>query len=177
MTRGLAHLHSRTPLIVHGSLRPENVLIKDNLEAALCDFGASRVLSLGKANEYTPIKDWLPQHLAYLGKDILSGRLSPTAPGDVYALGGLILLTMSGEPPFKFWRHGETAVMFEAVSSDQTPSPSDHPCFPEADPLWSLLRECWHVDHKNRPTSDTVLQKLERTLEERLVHSICLTDV
>ncbi|KIO22977.1 hypothetical protein M407DRAFT_41387, partial [Tulasnella calospora MUT 4182] len=43
--RGLAHLHSRAPPIVHGNIIPQSVIIQDNLEAALCDPGLASVLA------------------------------------------------------------------------------------------------------------------------------------
>lgn len=49
----------------------------------------------------------------------------------------------------------------QAIINGQTPSPIDHPGLPEADPLWSFLQACWSRDPENRPTSNTVLQKVE----------------
>ncbi|KAG8985672.1 hypothetical protein FRB90_004508 [Tulasnella sp. 427] len=47
---GMNYLHTCDPPICHGDLKPSNVLVKDNIEAVLCDFGlANFVLESGAA--------------------------------------------------------------------------------------------------------------------------------
>ncbi|KAG8916482.1 hypothetical protein FRC00_012266, partial [Tulasnella sp. 408] len=41
---GLAHLHSLSTPIVHGDIKPQNIIVQDNYEAALCDFGISKII-------------------------------------------------------------------------------------------------------------------------------------
>ncbi|KAG9021573.1 hypothetical protein FS837_007167, partial [Tulasnella sp. UAMH 9824] len=67
--------------------------------------------------------------------------------------------TMNGKPPF--WKKGRAILCTIAIIKGETPSPKDHPGLPEADPLWSFLEACWSIDPKDRPTSNTVLQKVE----------------
>lgn len=83
--RGLRYLHSLEPAIVHGSINPENVLVKDNLEAALCDFGVSRIpLAIGNPCWRST------SSVGYQAKEVIQGG-PVTIAVDVYALGGLIL--------------------------------------------------------------------------------------
>ncbi|KAG8902190.1 hypothetical protein FRC00_000854 [Tulasnella sp. 408] len=41
---GLAYLHSLQPTIIHGDIKPDNVIITDDIVGSLCDFGISRVV-------------------------------------------------------------------------------------------------------------------------------------
>ncbi|KAG8918570.1 hypothetical protein FRC01_001791, partial [Tulasnella sp. 417] len=152
--RGLVHLHSLDPVIVHGDIRPSNVLVKDNLEVALCDLGDSRVAPQGTRGI-----------AGYVAKEVLICA-TPTTSGDVYAFAGLILLTMSGKNPF--WRKKNGAVRIAAICMDEIPHPRDHRRLDAADPLWGLLRECWSSEPERRPTMETVLQTLESEREKRL---------
>ncbi|KAG8918330.1 hypothetical protein FRC01_001924, partial [Tulasnella sp. 417] len=155
--RGLAHLHSLDPVIVHGTLQPKNVLVKDNLEVALCDIGSSRVFSA------------VGHRIAsgYQAKEVLISWTPTATTGDVYAFGGLILATMSGKSPF--WRKMTEPARIAAVCHDEIPLTKDHPLLPAADPLWNLLRECWSSEPEWRPTVENVLQTLEREMEKRLL--------
>ncbi|KIO32363.1 hypothetical protein M407DRAFT_214321, partial [Tulasnella calospora MUT 4182] len=87
IARGLEHLHSRTPRIVQGDIKPENVLINDQGDALITDFGMATVL--GEDNWYTPSHlhgrtlQWMAPEI-FLGK---SDRRSRT--GDVYSFGSL----------------------------------------------------------------------------------------
>lgn len=170
--RGLEYLHSRTPAIVHCNIIPQSVIVQDNLEAALSDPGLPRVLALWGSFCLTD-DPWIGRDERYRSQQFfLEG--SRTAADDVYGFGGLTLVTMSGKRPF--WKKRNSLMCLQAIINGQTPSPIDHPGLPEADPLWSFLQACWSRDPENRPTSNTVLQKLERTLKERLAHSTCLMD-
>lgn len=78
-------LHSRRPPIIHGNLKPENVLITNELRAALCDLGTLTHLRGHDESNYwltelTPDKAW-----GY------SMGLDFTRMSDVYGFGGVIL--------------------------------------------------------------------------------------
>ncbi|KAG8910635.1 hypothetical protein FRC01_006222 [Tulasnella sp. 417] len=164
--RGLAHLHALTPIIVHGDIKPDNVLVKDNLEAALCDFGVSRIfVGTGKTSGLTTTGNRVGGTAGYQAKEVLISA-APSTEGDVYAFGGLILAAMSGNNPF--WRKKNEAVRIAAVCMDEIPIPKDHPRLPAADSLWGLLRECWNIDPEKRPNMETILQRLESEREKRL---------
>lgn len=157
--RGLLYLHSKTPLIIHGDIKPENVVIKDDLKAALCDFGLSRIiLALGHRTGLTTTGNKVGGTGGYQAKEILTGGI-PTAAVDVYAFGGLILAAMTGKGPH--WKKKTDAGRQFATLSDQVPVPKDHTGLPETDSLWGLLRECWSSEPEDRPTIGVVLQRLE----------------
>ncbi|KAG8941297.1 hypothetical protein FRC04_004616 [Tulasnella sp. 424] len=44
VAKGLAHLHSQNPSVVHGDIKPENVLINDTGDALIIDFGLAMVM-------------------------------------------------------------------------------------------------------------------------------------
>lgn len=164
--RGLAYLHSLKPVIIHGDIKPDNVLVKDNVEAALCDFGISRIfLGIGLATGLTTTGNRTGGTAGFQAKELLDEGTPPTTAGDVYSFGGLILATMSGRNPFH--KRKNDAARIVAVCFGETPSPEDHPHLPSDDPLWVLLKECWSEPDK-RPTINTVLHELESEKERRL---------
>lgn len=94
---GLAHIHSLKPAIAHGNIKPENVIVKNDLQAALCDFGVSRIFEgIAGVSDSTITGDVTGRTAGYQAKELLQENApSASAPGDVYALGGLILAVRS----------------------------------------------------------------------------------
>lgn len=88
--RGLSYLHSRDPPIFHGDIKPQNVIIQDNLEAALCDFGISKVILDADKHCGLTTRNICSGTSGYQSKEILNDG-PPTTAADVYAFGGLIL--------------------------------------------------------------------------------------
>ncbi|KAG8995235.1 hypothetical protein FRB90_000221, partial [Tulasnella sp. 427] len=112
---GVAYLHSFNPVIVHGDIKPENVVIQDNLEAALCDFGVSRVIvsfEKGSKSELTTTGNKVGGTAGYISREILEDT-SPEPSGDVFSFGGLILAALSGKDPF--WKKKNEATKIAAV--------------------------------------------------------------
>ncbi|KIO22951.1 hypothetical protein M407DRAFT_27521 [Tulasnella calospora MUT 4182] len=73
---------------VHGDIKPENVIVQDNLVAALCDFGISKI----HIEQHTGLttSGVTGGTSGYQAKELLDE--SPATPAtDVYAFGGLIL--------------------------------------------------------------------------------------
>lgn len=87
---GLAYLHSRTPPICHADIKPENILVNNQHEATLSDFGLSRVLEgLGVSSGLTTTER-VKGTLNYMARELFEGE-KPNLETDVYAFGGLIL--------------------------------------------------------------------------------------
>jgi serine/threonine protein kinase len=96
IARGLQAFHRRE--MVHGDLRPENILIDAAGTVQIIDFGATRVAGLvedgGRAD------DALPQGaLQYTAPECFLGH-PPTPGSDVFALGILAYQMLTGRLPY-----------------------------------------------------------------------------
>ncbi|KIO31607.1 hypothetical protein M407DRAFT_128692 [Tulasnella calospora MUT 4182] len=156
--RGIAYLHSLQPSIAHGDIKPENILIRDDLTAAVTDFGISRVIqSLDTQTGLTTSSSGQGTPQFQAAELFLEGS-RPTIMSDVYAFGGLILATMSGNPPF--YRSRAPAAIMLSIASNHTPQPADHPQLPERDPLWDVMRRCWSPDPTQRPSMNEIIAEV-----------------
>ncbi|KAG9040746.1 hypothetical protein FS837_000233 [Tulasnella sp. UAMH 9824] len=185
VSRGLAYLHSFEPPIVHGDLKPGNILLRKNLPAALCDFGLSRVMvTIGHSGLTTG--PGTVGTSCYLAKEIIDGS-GPTTKSDVYSMAGIILAVggidafcsrevsidkmwfvllisqaMSGNGPFH--KKPTAAIANIAVYLGEKCQPADHPKFPGTDPMWSFLDKCWNSTAEARPSAHEVVEELERSV-------------
>jgi tRNA A-37 threonylcarbamoyl transferase component Bud32 len=91
IANGLAFAHSRG--IIHADLKPSNILLDQNEQPKICDFGIAR----------TPAEDSdSPQLFAtalYVAPERVEGRPASVA-SDVYGLGLVVYEMLVGKPPF-----------------------------------------------------------------------------
>ncbi|KAG8955542.1 hypothetical protein FRC00_005323, partial [Tulasnella sp. 408] len=170
---GLDHLHSQDPPICHADIKPENVLINDSRDAALSDFGLSRVLQeLGGHGGFTT-SETAKGTLRYMAGELFAGH-KPNRETDVYAFGGLMLTVMSGKIPFDGLAE---QVVILRVLQDQPPKPDHHPNLPADDPLWKLMRRCWDKTATARPTMREVLVEIPEALDQGGNLSLLVTNL
>jgi eukaryotic-like serine/threonine-protein kinase len=88
---GLSHAHDRR--VIHGDLKPQNVMVTNDGELRILDFGTSRE----SATTMTP---------AYASCELLEGR-EPDPRDDLFALACLSYELLAGEHPFQQRRSTE----------------------------------------------------------------------
>lgn len=165
--RGLEFLHSMRPPIAHGDIKPENIIINDGCRGALCDFGVSRIMTSVGTHTGLTTSGGGEGTAAYQANELFDGESLPTDMSDVYAFGGLVLATMTGNPPFYKTRKASAIIVL--ISKGEIAKPSDHPEIPEQDPLWELLRSCWRPEPCHRPSMNRVISELESHVQQRLL--------
>ncbi|HLB10456.1 MAG TPA: protein kinase [Gemmatimonadaceae bacterium] len=89
-----AHQHG----VIHRDIKPENLLLTEDGNTLVADFGIARSLSLGgsKLTE-TGVTLGTP---AYMSPEQASGESDVSALSDIYSLGTVLYEMLAGEPPF-----------------------------------------------------------------------------
>jgi serine/threonine protein kinase len=101
----LTHAHSRH--VVHGDLKPQNIMITDTGEVRILDFGASGTATRQWATADTLQRDRFPPvTLAYACCELLDGQQTDPRD-DLYALACLSYELLAGEHPFQRRRSTE----------------------------------------------------------------------
>ncbi|MCO5165567.1 MAG: serine/threonine protein kinase [Planctomycetes bacterium] len=107
---GLAHAHARG--VLHRDVKPDNVLLDEDGEPRLVDFGLARPVGDGTRLSVTGTVLGTP---AYMAPEQALGD-AVDARADVYAVGALLFALLTGGPPYRE-RQGGTLALLEAVIS------------------------------------------------------------
>jgi len=133
-----ALVHAHGSGILHCDLKPANVLLDNEFEPRLCDFGQSRL-----SNEQNPALG----SLFYMAPEQADLQSIPDARWDVYALGALLYHMLCGQPPYR------TPEIEEAIRSA-----------PTLDEKLAVYRE--RIRNSPRPTGLRSVPGVDRRLAE-----------
>ena len=139
LTDGMAHAHDS--YIIHRDLKPQNIMIKDDGQIKITDFGIAMALNATQLTQTNSVMG----SVHYLPPEQASGK-GCTIKSDIYSMGIIFYELLSGSLPFR----GENAVEI-ALKHMREPLPSlreDHPEIPQS--IENIIRKATAKNPKNR---------------------------
>ncbi|XP_033996988.1 receptor-interacting serine/threonine-protein kinase 4-like isoform X1 [Trematomus bernacchii] len=170
VAQGMNFLH--TEHLMHLDLKPSNVLLNDNLNAKIADFGLSRV-SASASNSNKETTGAIGGSFKYMPPEALQSlSYEPVRSFDVYSYGILLWTIATGEDPYPLANYDRVALSIPK---------GDRPCCKEIEQmkvdglkeLIPLMKECWHGSPNQRPTFIKCLDVTEKVLS---MHSMGIDD-
>ncbi|KAJ6526551.1 kinase-like domain-containing protein [Mycena vulgaris] len=161
VAEGLRYLHSLN--IVHGDLRGTNILVSDDWNACLADFGLTSAIpdaasstdgALASSTNHAGSARWFAPELIQptsFGCD----KFTRTPASDVYAFACVCLELHTGRPPFS-GVSPEVAAMLKVIAGDRPARPESS----ISDGLWELVTAAWAQDVRNRPDINTIVESM-----------------
>ncbi|KAL2917310.1 hypothetical protein HK105_202974 [Polyrhizophydium stewartii] len=147
--RGMQYLHERLPPIIHGDIKANNILVGDDGDVRITDFGLAFIKASSSAHNSrtTSALRWTAPELLTPGS-----RLEKSS--DVFSFAMTAAQILTGEVPFVEERND--AIVVEWIKDGERP---DRPSG-IADVLWQIIDDCWHQDPAARPTFRQVALRL-----------------
>ncbi|KAJ7800608.1 kinase-like domain-containing protein [Mycena leptocephala] len=139
-------LHERG--IVHGSLKPSNILIGGDGKACISDYGMIEVQTSGSHGH------------RYFSPEAWKGTIS--RPSDVFAWAMSALEIFTSKAPWGIL--SEKQIFRLVVRQDSRPDRPDED-FGLTDHIWGVMEKCWHRESRLRPTFDILAQLLQRNIQ------------
>ena len=139
LTDGMAHAHDS--YIIHRDLKPQNIMIKDDGQIKITDFGIAMALNATQLTQTNSVMG----SVHYLPPEQASGK-GCTIKSDIYSMGIIFYELLSGSLPFR----GENAVEI-ALKHMREPLPSlreENPSIPQS--IENIIRRATAKNPKNR---------------------------
>jgi serine/threonine-protein kinase len=114
--------YAHRAMVVHRDLKPSNILVTEDKQVKLLDFGIAKLLDQGSSGLPEPLtrtglRVMTPE---YASPEQVQGKLITTAT-DVYQLGMVLYQLLTGQRPYRI--AGHTAAEIEQVICEQAPLP------------------------------------------------------
>ncbi|XP_077241908.1 U-box domain-containing protein 33-like [Tasmannia lanceolata] len=146
----LIFLHCNKPhMIIHGDLKPANILIDSNFVSKLGDFGISRLILPENSTTALGWRTDPKGTFVYMDPEFLSSGVL-THKSDVYSFGIIILQLLTGKPGFGIAKEVKEALEKGNLHGILDNSAGDWP-FVQAKQLAHMGLRCCDMQRRNRP--------------------------
>ena len=142
LTDGVDHAHAS--YIIHRDLKPQNIMIQDNGEIKITDFGIAMALNNTQLTQTNSVMG----SVHYLPPEQASGK-GATVKSDIYSMGIMFYELLTGNLPFK----GDNAVeiAFKQIKDDIPSVRESNPSIPQS--IENVILKATAKNPKNRYNS------------------------
>lgn len=95
----LAVMHAHEQSVVHGDIKPGNIMLDQSGSVKITDFGVAKVISEEKLKGYTPNMTRKLGSTTYMAPEVLRGE-QKNSSNDIFSLGVVSYLLFTGHHPF-----------------------------------------------------------------------------
>lgn len=140
---GLAWLHAMNPPVIHQDIKPDNIMVSDNGDFMITDFGVSTHLrstlrkSLSSAFSSAGT-------VAYMAPERFGKDNTPIMANDIYSLGATVFEMLNGDTPF-----GDDGGLVQKKGAEIPELKGNYSV-----QLKKLIYKCLSTDPWNRPTAE-----------------------
>jgi len=160
----VGYLHRN--LIVHRDLKPSNILVTDEGEPKLLDFGIAKFLDVTTDSTATSMRMLTPDYAS--PEQVTGGRV--TTATDIYSLGAVLYKLLTRKPVHEFEDHSPEAIAWVATSREVT-RPSKWAPELKGDVECILLKALRKDPHERYATVEQFADDLLASLEFRTVRA------
>ncbi|KAJ7631285.1 kinase-like domain-containing protein [Mycena polygramma] len=154
LASGVHYLHDEN--VVHGDLTDNNILLTDEYDIQICDFGLWKWIettsSTGGSRAAGTSRYMAPELFGF--GDSEPTKVSPAS--DVFAFACLAFEIYTGTVPLA--QYNNTNVSYKVYKGERSARPSV-PMIPND--LWDLIGACWNQDATARPSMEEVISRME----------------
>ena len=144
VSSGLDYLHGNNPPIVHQDIKPANILIDDNRNYTITDFG----ISISRKHRWHDIEE-NSGTLAYMAPERFVENANPMTQSDIWAFGATLYELVTGHVPF-----GEDGGSNQMAEKPSLQFPKDA-CSKN---VQRLICACLCKAPQNRPTAKQLME-------------------
>ncbi|KZP18174.1 kinase-like protein [Athelia psychrophila] len=163
IARGLDLLHGNG--VIHGDLKPDNILVSDAGRAQIADFGVSVIPEL---QGFTTFAERNVRHSApELIPLTAAPPPKPTKQSDIYSLAILFLQLFDGRVDCLPYEHvpmtnrdPTESALLRRIHSGERPNRRNHPNISGG--MWNVIAACWAADPNARPNIRQVRSWLDQ---------------
>eukprot|EP00731_Ephydatia_muelleri_P015317 Em0008g1037a len=166
VANGMVQLHATG--IIHGDLKPQNILVTDDYTAKIADFGLARLRAKTSASVSSRVLEAASEEevpaacgtAAYMAPELLDGGKRTNEKTDVFSFGILLNEVVQEQEPYyeclmDFHGKGPNAAVMHAKVGHR---PMMLKKTPEA--IKTLIEACWALDATRRPLFGVIVGML-----------------
>lgn len=167
IARGLEHIHKNN--VVHFDLKPQNILLDENLTAKIADFGSSKYKTdkeIGESVGAGTLGYVAPEISTVFAHMFRVGSSAPDGKVDVYSLGVILYECITGRSLFECSRSSSSELHFrDGSGSVGFLNPYENGLFvgnwcPEV--LRNIVYNSTHFDCMRRASASEILRQFEK---------------
>ncbi|KDQ61896.1 hypothetical protein JAAARDRAFT_31376 [Jaapia argillacea MUCL 33604] len=155
IVQGVKYFHTKSPRLVHGDLKPSNIVVDDNGRVLISGLGSAHVPG---STEFTTGQ--ISTAFRWMAPELLHEDDRPPTPtfqSDMWALGCTIAQLISGKVPYQSRRYTPQVIPMIAkgvlpYNKARFTEAADMRGVIQSEELWQVLERCWELDPTRRPT-------------------------